>query len=259
MLPVCLSLQKQREFSGPAPAPNLAPIFAAAAPGTSLMDAWVTAGNSSSSIGQQQQPLPSIGRTQAAVLSDGSGWLFHPGLGLWVMLKPPAAGPGGQPESAPLSVVAAVGGSADVERLQARAGGTPFTPGLQQVRSDWLGLYLPSKVVPQQNGQTARFPCVFRCPLTHTHKSRLQPLCLCCPACVCAAVQAVSQGGQDSFAARQAAYWQLTAAELLQDAVGYQRWLGQLVNLLARQRDLVSWGGGCCCSALCGNPWMVAC
>lgn len=60
------------------------------------------------------------------------------------------------------------------------------------------------------------------------------------PCCVCSAAQAVSQGGPDSFATRQAAYWQLTAAELLHDAVGYQRWLGQLVNLLARQRDLVS-------------------
>jgi hypothetical protein len=138
---VCLPLQKQRELSGPAPAPNLAPVLAASTPGTSLVDAWVTAGNSSS--GQQQQQ-PSIGRTQVAVLTDGSGWLFHPDLGLWVMLKPPTAGPGSQAAPAPLSVVAAVGGSADAERLRSRAGGTPFTPSLQQVRSDWCcGLAVP--------------------------------------------------------------------------------------------------------------------
>lgn len=188
MLPMCVPLQKQREFSGPAPAPNLAPILAASAPGTSLMDAWVTAGSSSSS-GQLQQPLPSIGRTQVVVLSDGSGWLFHPGLGLWVMLKPPAAGPGGQSGPAPLPVVAAVGGSADADRLQARAGGTPFTPGLQQVRSDWLGSCLPSKLHrSKRNRQLApvcvKLPCDAHTSHVFNLAASVALLCLlCCAGC----------------------------------------------------------------------------
>jgi hypothetical protein len=102
----------------------------------------------------------------------------------------------------------------------------------------------------------SHFSCVRSGPALMMHTGRAFNVCasvaLFVCACVCCAAQAVSQGGPDSFAARQAAYCQLTAAELLQDAVGYQRWLGQLVNLLARERDLVSSCGGCRCSILRG-------
>jgi hypothetical protein len=41
---VCCPLQKVRVMSGPVPAPNLAPVLAASAAGTSLSDAWITSG-----------------------------------------------------------------------------------------------------------------------------------------------------------------------------------------------------------------------
>lgn len=64
-----------------------------------------------------------------------------------------------------------------------------------------------------------------------------------------AAVQAVNQQGVDIARERLEGYCELTAAELLGDSAGYKRSLVQLVALLARDKDVVSWldtrrGGG---------------
>jgi hypothetical protein len=67
---------------GPTPSPNIRPLLAAA-PGTTLADAWITS-SSSSSQQQQQYAL----RSHMAVLSDASGWIFHTQLGLWACLNP---------------------------------------------------------------------------------------------------------------------------------------------------------------------------
>jgi hypothetical protein len=70
-----------------------------------------------------------------AVLTDGSGWLFHPDMGLWLMLKPPAAGPAGTAGSGGgfSRAVVAAGGSADADRVRVAAGPPPFMSALQQV------------------------------------------------------------------------------------------------------------------------------
>jgi hypothetical protein len=76
--------------------------------------------------------------TQVAVLTDGSGWVFHPDMGLWLMLKPPAAGPAGAAAGSGgglVRAVAAAGSSADADRVRAAAGAQPFMPALQQVGS----------------------------------------------------------------------------------------------------------------------------
>lgn len=69
------------------------------------------------------------------------------------------------------------------------------------------------------------------------------------PASAAAVPQVVSQQPPDVAAQRQEAYWQLTASELLEDANGYQRALGLLVTLLARDKDLVSPTHACCWGA----------
>lgn len=99
--------------------------------GPSAVQQQQQAGSRSSSSSRDSHPP--LDPTQLAVLTDGSGWLFHQYLGLWLMLKPPVAGPSGQLSSAVGRAVPAAAGSVDVERLRGAAGGDLFMPGLQQV------------------------------------------------------------------------------------------------------------------------------
>lgn len=197
-MPACccclVCVQKQRQFCGPVPAPNLSAVLAASAPGTGLKEAWLTGGSSFTHSGSSGSlaPVP-VGRTQAATLSDSSSWLFHPQLGLWLMLVPPAGLAGASAQLAANSMPKPVGVAAhpDVDRL--RAGPVPVA-NTQQV-----------------------------------------------------------QQGVEAVWLRQEAACRVTAAELLGDALGYQRWLKQLVQLLSSQKDIVSWpGAGGCMGMLCG-------
>jgi len=189
-----LLLQKRRQLSGPVPQPNLAPVLAAAAPGTGLQDTWITSHSSSGSNGSSV--VPPISQTMVAVLTDGSGWLYHPDMGLWLLIKGPAAAaaapgqPGFTGMAATVSTIAAgIARTGDAEKLRAATAAAAAAAAMQVPLSRVL---LP-------------------------------------PA-----------GPELSVWQRREAWLQLSAAELLGDAAGYQTWLGLLVGLLARERDVVS-------------------
>lgn len=177
---VALCVQKQRQFCGSVPAPNLAAVLAASAPGTGLKEAWLTSGSNASPGSSSSSVQVPIGRTQAAVLTDSSAWLFHPQLGLWVMLAPPAG-----LASAPAQLAA--------NALPSTATLAPH-PDADKLRSARAAVATSQQV----------------------------------------------QQGVEAVWLRQEAACQLTAAELLGDTLGYQRWLKQLVLLLARQNEPVS-------------------
>lgn len=194
--PQLLLLQKRRQLSGPVPQPNLTPVLAAAAPGTGLQDTWITSHSSNSSGSNGSSVVPPISQTMVAVLTDGSGWLYHPDMGLWLLIKGPAAAAAapGQPGftglAATVSTIAAgIARTGDAEKLRAATAAAAAAAAVQVPLSRVL---LP-------------------------------------PA-----------GPELSVWQRREAWLQLSAAELLGDAAGYQTWLGLLVGLLARERDVVS-------------------
>ncbi|KAF8066171.1 abcG22 [Scenedesmus sp. PABB004] len=100
-----LDFNANARLMGPTPPVSLAPLLAACPPGTGLHDAWVSGGDGGHGA-----------RAHVAVLTDGSGWLYHAGLGLWLQLQPGAAELAGSVP--PTSAIALSG---DAERLRASA------------------------------------------------------------------------------------------------------------------------------------------
>lgn len=69
---------------GPNPPANITPLLTASPPGTTLREAWI----SGTTPPQQQQQQLVMATAHVATLTDGSGWIFHQKLGLWMQLQP---------------------------------------------------------------------------------------------------------------------------------------------------------------------------